>query len=792
MLTDSSFFEKKQLLCYKESKMKKLVLGLIFSCLPLFLFGQDIVEKIEIIGNERVTRDTILYYLSSREGEYFNSNLLRKDFRILWETGFFSNIRIEQEQGARGRIVKITVEENPVIKDIVYKTGKKLKEDDIVNKLKEKDEYILPYSYYNPYRIQRITGTIEELLLEKGLQSGQVNIKTERKGKNEVEVMFDIDEGPKIRVGSVIFEGKTKIPESILREAMEQNRKHDLISWISGKDVYKQNKLEEDLINIKRKLQEYGFMEATIGEPRVEEITKRTVLFKKQKMRKIIIPVDAGYRYRVGEVKIEGNKAIATKFLRQLIKFKEGDVYSTKIRESSIEDIGEIYRDGGYLRAQVFPVESLDPKRKYVNVTFNIYEGEVARLHRLEFRGNIYTKDKVIRREFLLREGDIFSLAFFKNSVLRIKQLGLVELEKEPDIRPSPEYPNQMDVTLHVKELQRNNIQFTAGYSGYEGTFIALSYSTVNFLGAGETLEFTVQHGKRVKNYMFGFTEPYFLDYPITLGFNIHDQKIILPGLYNRRGKGADLMIGGRIKGYWRTNLTYRYELVDIELPSEDGEPSTYYNPYYYGMYFGAGNYITSSIIPTIYRSTVDSPLTPTRGTRYLASCKFSGGILGGEIDLVKPRFEFTHFQPLWIGHVFGFHVEYQYVKPLKGSDLPFWERFYLGGERSIRGYEIYTIGPRNEDNRIIGGDKSLVFNVEYIIPVGGPLYAIFFYDAGNAYGPEQKMSLGNLFTSTGLEMRVFVPALRIPFRLIFAYNNPKIYDDDSNFQFRFAVGTTF
>jgi outer membrane protein insertion porin family len=772
--------------------MKKFVLGVIFFCLPLFLSGQEMVEKIEIVGNERVTRDTILYYLSSKEGEYFNDSLIKKDFRILWETGFFSDIRIEQAQGTQGKIVRITLVENPVIKNIVYKTGKKLKEDDIVNKLKETDNYVLPYSYYSPYRIQRIKSTIEDLLLEKGLQSGQVKVKTERQGKNEVEVIFDIDEGPKVRVGRVILEGKTRIPESIIREAMKQNRKHDLISWITGKDVYKQNKLEEDLANIKKKFQEYGFMEATVGEPRVEEITKKTIFLKKQKMMKIIIPVNAGYRYRVGEVKIEGNKALSTKFLSQLIKYKKGDLYSTKNREKSIEDIGEVYRDGGYLRAQVFPVESLDPKRKLVNLTFNIYEGEVAYLHRLEFRGNTYTKDKVVRREFLLREGDRFSLAYFKNSILRIKQLGLVELEQEPDIRPSPEDPNQMDVVLNVKELQRNNIQFTAGYSGYEGTFIALSYSTVNFLGAGENLEFMVQQGKRVKNYMFGFTEPYFLDYPVTLGFNIYDRKIILPGLYNRRGKGADFMIGGRIKGYWRTNLTYRYELVNIELPSEDEEAPIYYNPYYYGTYFGAGNYVTSSIIPTIYRSTIDSPLTPSRGTMYLASCKFSGGILGGEIDLVKPRFEFTRFQPLWSGHVFGFHVEYQYVKPRPGSDLPFWERFYLGGERSIRGYDIYSIGPRNEDFRNVGGDKSLVFNVEYIIPIGGPLYAIFFYDGGNAYGFEQKVSLRNLYTSAGLEMRIFVPALRIPFRLIFAYNNPKIYADDSNFQFRFAVGTTF
>ncbi len=772
--------------------MKKFVLSIIFFCLPLFLSGQEMVEKIEIIGNERVTRDTILYYLSSKEGDYFNDNLIKRDFRVLWETGFFSDIKIEQEQGAQGKIVRITVVENPVIKNIVYKTGKKLKEDDIVNKLKETDDYILPYSYYSPYKIQKIKSTIEDLLLEKGLQSGQVNVKTERQGKNEVEVIFDIDEGPKIRVGEVILEGKTKIPKSIIKEAMKQNRKHNLISWITGKDVYKQNKLEEDLTNIKKKFQEYGFMEATVGEPRVEEITKTTIFLKKRKMMKIIIPVDAGYRYRVGEVKVEGNKAISTKFLSQLIKYNEGDLYSTKNREKSIEDIGEVYRNGGYLRAQVFPVESLDPKRKLVNLTFNIYEGEVAYLHRLEFRGNTYTKDKVIRREFLLREGDRFSLAYFKNSVLRIKQLGLVELEQEPDIRPSPEDPDQMDVTLSVKELQRNNIQFTAGYSGYEGTFIALSYSTVNFLGAGENLEFMVQQGKRVKNYMFGFSEPYFLDYPISLGLNIYDRKIILPGLYNRRGKGADFMVGGRIKGYWRTNLTYRYELVNIELPSEDEGIPMYYNPYYYGTYFGAGNYITSSIIPTIYRSTIDSPLTPSRGTLYLASCKFSGGILGGEIDLVKPRFEFTRYQPLWSNHVFGFHVEYQYVKPRSGSDLPFWERFYLGGERSIRGYEIYSIGPRNEDFRNMGGDKSLVFNIEYIIPVGGPLYAIFFYDAGNAYGPEQKVSLGNLYTSAGLEMRIFVPALRIPFRLIFAYNNPKIYADDPNFQFRFAVGTTF
>jgi len=510
------------------------------------------VEKIEIVGNERVTRETVLYYLSSREGDLYSEELLRRDFRTLWSTGFFSNIKIEKVEGTKGKIVKITVEENPVVKDIIYKTGKKLKENDIVNKLKENEEYILPYSYYNEYKIKRIQTTIEGLLLEKGLTSGKVKVKVNKKGKNELEVLFDINEGPKVKVGEVEFEGKTKLLKSVVRGAMKENKKHGLIAWITGKDVFKQNKLSEDLASIKEAYREHGYMEATIGEPRIEEVTKRSIFFKKQKMKKIIIPINAGYRYTVGEVKIEGNKIFAHKGLRKLIKFKEGDVYSTKIREKSIEDIGEAYRNFGYIRAGIFPVEKLDPKRKRVNVTFNIIEGDLVFLNRIEFRGNTFTKDKVIRREMLVREGDRFSLALFKDSILRMSQLGLVEPVGEPEIRPNPGDPNKMDVVMNIKELQRNNIQFSAGYSGYEGTFIALSYSTVNFLGAGEKLEMMLQHGRRIKNYMFGFSEPYFLDYPVSLGFNIYSRFTIYPFLFDQRAKGVNFTTGGRIKGYWR------------------------------------------------------------------------------------------------------------------------------------------------------------------------------------------------------------------------------------------------
>ncbi len=409
-------------------------------------------------------------------------------------------------------------------------------------------------------------------------------------------------------------------------------------------------------------------------------------------------------------------------------------------------------------------------------MTFNIIEGDLVYLNRLEFRGNTFTKDKVIRREMLMREGDRFSFALFKDSILRMSQLGLVEPVGEPEIKPNPKDPNKMDVVMNIKELQRNNIQFSAGYSGYEGTFIALSYSTVNFLGAGEKLELMLQHGKRIKNYMFGFSEPYFLDYPVSLGFNIYNRYVIYPFLFDQRARGINFTTGGRIKGYWRGNLTYAYEYIDIE-----AEEGSYYETW-------QGGYAISSITPAIYRSTINSPLTPTSGSLYMVSSKFAGGFLGGELSFVKPRFEWTRYSPLVLNHVLGLHIEYQYIKVYGDSNIPVWEKFFLGGERSIRGYEIYSI--RGDDNR--GGEKSLVLNVEYIIPVGGPLYAIFFHDMGNAFARTQKIAFNNLYSSTGLEMRIFVPALRVPFRLIFAYNNRKIVAEDSNFAFRFAIGTTF
>jgi outer membrane protein insertion porin family len=785
--------------------MKKWILGLFLILAPLYAFCQEMIEKIDIIGIERVTVETVKYYIAAREGDYYNEELLKKDFKVLWSTGFFSNIRIEQEQGTKGKIVKIYLEENPVVKTIAYKTGSKVKEEDIVNKLKEKDEYILPYSYFNPSKLQKIKKTIEDMLAEKGLHAATIDLQTTKKGKSEVDILYVIDEGPRVRVGEIEFVGRPKLPQALLREAMAENKQHNIFSWVTGKDSFKQNKLQDDLAAVKKVYQENGYMEATIGDPRFETMEKSTAFpfFKTQKMMKIAIPVNAGYRYTVGDIKIEGNKAFTTFGIQSMIKFKKGDIYSTAVREKSVEDIGELFRNMGHLYGQVVPVENLDPKNKVVNVTYNIYEGEICFIRRMDFKGNIFTKDKVIRREMLLNEGSPFFFSMFKDSVLRVKQLGLVDLEKDPEPKPAADDPTQFDVSIYVKELQRNNIQFTAGYSGYEGTFVAISYSTVNFLGAGENLEATVQTGARVRNYSFGFTEPYLFDLPINAGINLYDRYMVYPYLYDRKDRGVDLSLGFRLPGWWHVSLTYSISFINVQYPSTTDATDTTtttdttsvaLDPLYMAMY-GWGRYFMNSITPSIYRSSIDSPLTPSRGTMYSFSIKYAGKFLGGEISLYKPNVQFTHYQPVMKDLSLGFHVEYSYAKPMGGTTVPFWERFYLGGERNIRGYEIYTIGPRDANDTVVGGLREFVMNFEAILHVGGqssPLYLIAFHDRGNAYDISQLVKWTNMYSSTGIEARIFVPALRVPFRLIFSYNNRRIYTTDSNFTFRFAIGTTF
>jgi outer membrane protein insertion porin family len=775
--------------------MKRILITIFVFLLLLSTLNAEIIENILVIGNNKVSRDTVLFYMKSKPNEIYQADILKSDFKTLWETGFFENIRIETEDSSRGIIIKVIVKENLFISTIIYKTGKKIKKDDINSKLQENGVSLSPYSYFNPAKLKKVEKVIKSMLVEKGYNEGQVSIDSKTENQ-QVAITINVAHGPKTRIGSIDFPGldTSLISQSYLTGGFEKLKTHGLLSTIGKKDIFNDDSIKEDLENLKLRLQQKGYLEAKIGTPKLSFIRKASVVGKVQKMLRISIPIEMGPQYRFGVIKVEGNKIVKTSYLVRKMPLRKGQIYDMKKRNDFIEDIQKLYGAIGYCRSQIVPVDNLDPVKKVADLTVRINEDDICYVGKLEFTGNTFTKDHVIRREWLLKEGKKLNMNALENSIRRMKQLGLVTIEKMPEITADPTDPYQINLKVEVKELQRQMINFNTGYSGYEGWFIALGYSTQNFLGLGEKLTLNLSRGTRAETYRLAFTEPYLFNLPASMGFDLFKTSFRYPGLYTKEGQGYNLISSFRIWRFMGASLMLGSEKIEISEINEDLE---WTNPYSY-YYYTEGQRTVNSFSPTLYYSTIDSPLFPSSGTKYLLNYRFSGGFLGGDIYLHKLKLEFTKFFSLGRKHVFGMHAVYQYVVPFGADDdgddrvLPFYEKFFLGGERSIRGFDIYRIGPKDPEGYVIGGNKAFFMNFEYHIPLSEQFSFVFFYDLGNAYDTGQSINLNNIYTSLGLELKIYIPMMGVPFRLIFAYNPRLLSADDSHFHIGFGVGPSF
>jgi outer membrane protein insertion porin family len=769
--------------------MLKKLPWLVMVLLGAQFLGADIIQKIQVEGNKKVSRETIQFYMKSREGGIYDAQKLKDDFQALWGTGFFEDIRIESENGDNGKIVRLILAENPLISSVTYKTGKKVKESDITEKLQSSNIILQAFSYYSPAKIRKVKKIITDMLLEKGYNQAVVTI-DEKNENGQVALTIQADSGSKTRIARVVFPGLTKksVSAGFLLRGMKNNQTHNIISHISSKDVYNREKINEDLEEVRLRLQQKGYLEAKVGTPEFSMVNKKTVFGKLQKMLKISIPVELGPCYRVGNIALEGNKVIRSDFLKSMVTIKKGQVYNIKKRNKFIEEIQKFYGGIGYFYAQVVPSENLDPVKQTADLTINIQENEIVYLGKLEFVGNTFTKDHVIRREWFLREGRRLNINALEDSIKRMKQLGLVTVEKMPDIKADPQDPQKINITAEVRELNRQMINFNVGYSGYEGWFIALGYSTQNFLGMGESFTLNLQTGTRAKNYQFAFTEPYLFNLPANFGIDIFKTSYSYPYMYTRNGEGFNLSTSARFWKYWGASFIYSWENISISDVNQDYQFQNSYSSYYYSE----GKRKISSVSPTIYYSTVDSPIFPTSGSKFLANYRYSGGFLGGDIYLHKVKLELIRFQPIWKRHVLGMHAVYEGLEAFGGKGIPFYEKFFLGGERSIRGFDIYNLGPRDKNGNVLGGNKSFYLNFEYAIPLTQQFSFVFFYDVGNSYDVGMPIKLKDVYSSAGLELKIFVPMLNVPFRLIFAYNPRLLSSADQHFVFKFAVGPSF
>jgi outer membrane protein insertion porin family len=828
---------------------KLLKLGVLFLlgflCLAFEALAQQsqspTIEKIYIRGNRRVPEDTIRFYIQSREGDPYSEARLSRDLVALWNSHSFENIEVEERDGDTGKIITFVVKEKPTVRGIEYSGNKSFTESNILDTFKERKVGITVDSPYDPPKTRAAERALLDLMKQNGRPLGTVTTEVESIPPSAVRIRFVMDEGPKVRIGSIRFTGKKVFKDNILKANLKLDKERTLFTMFKSNDAYHKDKLEYDIeTNLKAFYREHGYMQVQIGEPIVRIIEGPRgmipVARKTKQQFYIELPIDAGDQYRIGKLELENCGMFKCDSLANSFGLKKGDIVNQKKIKDTLEELKKFYGNYGYLNWNYIPETNFNEKDKTYDLILKLEPDEQFFVHRINFHGNTKTRDKVIRREFVLDEGKIFSTRLLDVSVLRVNQLGFFDKVEEKDYEVKPDdKTKQVTVDVNLKEKSQQSIGFSGGVSGISGSFVSLNYTTNNFMGRGESLELSITGGTRTTDFVASFTEPYLLDTRWGAGLSFFSQRYrydtynvfgLTPvtgneptELFTQRTTGGTLSLSRRLGySYWSISTSYTYQNISID------NIASGFEGYALSQVAGlvSGNTATDTLkgvrraefTPTLSYNSTNSYFNATRGSSLTFSVGVAGGVLGGNLNLIRPSLEMRHFLPdKWLSHghnTIGFRLVGQYIQAYKGSSAPFFDRFFIGGETTIRGFDVRSISPMGisstpsldaAGNPIIdprtglpqvtrniislGGDTLALLNAEYRIPIVGPLSMSAFYDIGmtrisnsaslHSLGTTHVDLIGftnNAFRgSTGLEFQFILPMVNAPFRLIFSYN---------------------
>jgi outer membrane protein insertion porin family len=850
----------------------------------------EIVESVEFRGSRRVPQDTLRALIFTKKGDRFEPETLNRDFMALWNTGRFDDIKLEKEPGKTGYILRFVVTERRVIRTIKYEGNKSITLSEILDRYKERKVGLQVESQYDPNKVQRARNVLLEYLAERGRQFAKVEPQIRQIPPSSMELDFVINEGPKVKVGEIIVKNNHVFTSKAIRQAMKNLKPIGIPYSIFFEEIwpktYDSTKLDEDMDRVRVMMQQKGYFTARVVDHKTQVVDttphghmRIPLLYspKPGKAADITLTIEEGKLFYLNKVNFTGVKLFKTPevLMAPLFGMREGDVFSTAKIEKGLKSLQKLYGEFGYINMVAEPDPNPDIPNAKMDFTLSIDEGKQFFVRRIDFAGNTTTRDKVIRRELLIDEGDMFNQRFWELSILRLNQLGYFEVLKENesyDLRQDTKN-NTVDITLKVKERGKNSVQLNGGVSGIAGSFIGFSYSTNNFLGLGETLSLNSQLGDRMRDATFSFTEPYLFDKPIQAGFTVFVNRFNynqgrevsltsgqnLIAAYNAlgtqnllnyvsNGRGFTVFASTLLRrSFARVGISYGYSIQNIQTLTAAATTYFDFSPYQQLNGPSSLNGIrTSSVTPSYTYNTVNHPITPTQGRSVFASLAFAGSVLGGGVNTIQPQLDMKYFRKGFKrGHVIGMHFLGRYITGYGGKTAPPFNRFYMGGENDIRGFQSWQITPfaylptegsatvfnNDGSQRTIivlnpdgtksrvpvsmnipayqfispGADTQGVGNIEYRIPIFGPVWLAGFFDAGinkltrpedlrlndarllllNQTFPEAgfdshaKIVAGSQAprTSTGLELQVMMPVVNAPFRLYWAYN-PNIFKD--------------
>ncbi len=710
--------------------------------------GANIIEEVQFRGQHKVPQDTLRALIYTKKGDVYNEEAIHRDFISLWNTGRFDDLRVEKEPGPNGGIIlRFIVTERRTVHTIDYTGNKSISKSEILDRFKDRKVALSPESQYDPGKVQRAKNVLLEYEAERGHQYATVTPQIRQVPPGGVDITFAIDEGPKVKVGHIIIDGAHAFSQRDVIRAMKNLKPigipHSLLFENLFARTYDSTKLDEDSERIRQAYQSKGYFEARVinHSEKIYEIYGRGIkipLFNPKKPGKrvdITMVVQEGDLFHLRNFQFVGMKLFRTPDLieRQVFRMTPGDVFSTEKLQKGLDDLKKLYGNFGYIDFVPSPDPEPVPGKDQIDLTVDVDEGHQFFIRRIDFQGNTTTRDRIIRRELVIDEGDLYSQQLLDTSILRLNQLGYFDPLKPEDAWTITRdtKTNTVDLLLKVHERGKNSIQLNGGVSGISGSFIGFSYATNNFLGLGETLSLGAQIGTLMDNVTFGFTEPYLFEKPIQAGFTVFFQRYAFnqaqqesifagqnlvsyytaigsygcptssPGCnllnYVTDGRGFTTFLSYQLhRSFARVGLSYGYSTQTLK-PSSTAAIN-YFEYINFDGISGPNSLQgirSSTITPTYSYNTVNHPIIPTHGLRVSATFAFTGSMLGGNTNYLQPGVDIAYFRRgIWKRNVMGFHFNGRVITGFGGKVAPPFYRYYIGGEDDIRGFDLLTISP--------------------------------------------------------------------------------------------------
>lgn len=757
-------------------KPGKFYCRIIFALFPLIFLisahinisesaeGIPIIKSIEIKGNKKIETETIQSKIKNTVSSPFSQEAVQQDIKSLYGLGYFDDIKAEIEPYEGGIKLIFVLKEKPTVISVDFQGNKEFD----ANKLKEK--ITITTGAIANYSL--ITDNVEKIISfyqSEGYWHVKVMPVIRSISDDRVALTFQIDEGPKVKIKEIKTEGNKAISSKEIKKAMNTKERW-LFSFITGSGIYKKEEIKADVERIKELYHSKGYIYVAVSEPKVTLSPDKKNIY-------IEISVSEGEQYKVGDISFRGNTVFSSAELYKQIKTATGKSFNRTALRGDIDNILNLYMEKGYARADVDPQMDVNTEQKFVNIIFSIAEGEIFKVGRIDITGNQKTRDKVIRREMRLDEGDTFNSKLLKRSYQRITNLNYFE---SIELVPKPRTEEKLvDIDIKVKEKLTGMLTVGGGYSSVDKFIVMGEISQTNLFGKGLYLKLRGDFSSIRTNYSLTIVDPWFMDKPISASFSLYNEVFKYPD-YSKQATGTSIGFSKELSEYVGGKISYDLESVNITDVASDASSL---------IKEQIGKKITSSIGPSIWKDTRDNFLDPTTGSKNALYTTFAG--LGGDNYFVKASVDSLWYFPVVWDTTFSLRGRFGYASGFAGEKLPLYERFYVGGINTVRGLGFGVAGPKNDNGERIGGNKELIFNTEYIFPIEKDikLKGVMFFDAGKAFDNSETVSIASLRTTAGLGLRWMSPFG--PIRLEWGFNiSPR--KDESRSKIEFALGGLF